>query len=266
MASHWAGPLFAELLAAFRSGRRGRGAIAGQPAAARLLRFESSDEYPNPLPAKAAAGPSGSRSGQCRLPNAPGPPSLDDQARSVMAGSRHPRHGSRLPERHGSAAVGTGSRSGRARSQARARPGSSKQQRKAKGEAMQRSRPRRIDAGASAAPKASRPATAKKVGRHPGGVRSVRSGQEPSRTPAKRPGASAVRARAAPAGVLGPRRLPGRPRRDRAQLRLHRGRRPDPRPRRGDHVPRPRHARRRPGAARLHLPAGERRTGSTGSS
>ena len=60
-----------------------------------------------------------------------------------------------------------------------------------------------------------------------------------------------------------PGRLPRRPGRDRPQLRLHRGRRPDPRPRLRDHVPRTRHARRRPGPARLHLPAGERRTGST---
>jgi 4-hydroxy-tetrahydrodipicolinate synthase len=50
-------------------------------------RFESSDEYPNPVPAKAACRAMGLAVGQCRLPNAPAPQSLDDQARSVVAGA-----------------------------------------------------------------------------------------------------------------------------------------------------------------------------------
>jgi len=50
-------------------------------------RFESSDEYPNPVPAKAACRALGLAVGQCRLPNAPAPRSLDDQARSVVAGA-----------------------------------------------------------------------------------------------------------------------------------------------------------------------------------
>ena len=66
------------------------------------------------------------------------------------------------------------------------------------------------------------------------------------------------KARRSRRGRAGPRRLPRRPGRDRPQLRLHRGGRPDPRPRLRDHVPRPRHARRRPGPARLLVPAGER--------
>ncbi len=49
-------------------------------------RFESSEEYPNPVPAKAACRALGLAVGQCRLPNAPAPESLDDQARSVVAG------------------------------------------------------------------------------------------------------------------------------------------------------------------------------------
>ena len=51
----------------------------------------------------------------------------------------------------------------------------------------------------------------------------------------------------------------GRPRRDRTQLLLPRGRRPHPRRRLRDHVPRGRHARHRPRPPRLHLPARERR-------
>ena len=52
----------------------------------------------------------------------------------------------------------------------------------------------------------------------------------------------------------GPGRLPGRARRDRPELRLHRGRRADPHPRLRDHVPRSGHAGHRPGPARVHLP------------
>ena len=53
--------------------------------------------------------------------------------------------------------------------------------------------------------------------------------------------------------------LPRRARRDRAQLRVHRARRPHHAPRLRADVPRRRHARHRPRAARLHLPARERR-------
>ena len=85
VASHWAGPVFADLLGAY-----GRGDVAGAAAINRSLlesyRFESSDEYPNPVPAKAACRALGLDVGQCRLPNAPAPHSLDDQARSVIAG------------------------------------------------------------------------------------------------------------------------------------------------------------------------------------
>jgi 4-hydroxy-tetrahydrodipicolinate synthase len=48
-------------------------------------RFESTDEYPNPVPAKAACRALGLPVGQCRLPNAPAPDSLDDQARALLA-------------------------------------------------------------------------------------------------------------------------------------------------------------------------------------
>jgi len=85
VASHWAGAVFADLLGAY-----GRGDVAGAAAINRSLlesyRFESSDEYPNPVPAKAACRALGLDVGQCRLPNAPAPHSLDDQARSVIAG------------------------------------------------------------------------------------------------------------------------------------------------------------------------------------
>jgi 4-hydroxy-tetrahydrodipicolinate synthase len=85
VASHWAGPVFAQMLAAHRAGDV---ALATELNAGLLesYRFESSEEYPNPVPAKAACRALGLAVGQCRLPNAPAPQSLDDQARSVIAG------------------------------------------------------------------------------------------------------------------------------------------------------------------------------------
>ncbi len=83
VASHWAGAHFGAMLAAQR-----RGDVAEAAARNRALldsyRFESSDEYPNPVPAKAACRALGLPAGQCRLPNAPAPASLDAEARRVI--------------------------------------------------------------------------------------------------------------------------------------------------------------------------------------
>jgi 4-hydroxy-tetrahydrodipicolinate synthase len=84
VASHWAAPLFGEVLSAYRSGDVDRAAGANRDLL-ESYRFESSDEYPNPVPVKAACRALGLAVGQCRLPNAPAPQSLDDQARSVVA-------------------------------------------------------------------------------------------------------------------------------------------------------------------------------------
>ncbi len=86
VASHWAAPLFGEVLSAHRSGDVERAASANRDLL-ESYRFESSDEYPNPVPVKAACRALGLAVGQCRLPNAPAPQSLDDQARSVVAGA-----------------------------------------------------------------------------------------------------------------------------------------------------------------------------------
>lgn len=85
VASHWAGAVFGEMLAAHRGGDVARAAELNR-SLLESYRFESSDEYPNPVPAKAACRALGFAVGQCRLPNAPAPQSLDDQARSVIAG------------------------------------------------------------------------------------------------------------------------------------------------------------------------------------
>src|SRR5664279_1289251 len=86
VASHWAGGLFAELVDSHRSGDVGRATTVNQQLA-ESYRFESTDEYPNPVPAKAACRALGLPAGQCRLPNAPAPKALDDQARALGAGA-----------------------------------------------------------------------------------------------------------------------------------------------------------------------------------
>jgi 4-hydroxy-tetrahydrodipicolinate synthase len=56
---------------------------------ARLLpswAFQSGDEAPNPIPAKAMLRVLGRPGGQCRLPLGPAPKGLDEQARQVLAG------------------------------------------------------------------------------------------------------------------------------------------------------------------------------------
>ena len=84
VASHWAGGLFGELVDSYRSGDVARAIIVNQQLA-ESYRFESTEEYPNPVPAKAACRSLGLPAGQCRLPNAPAPEALDDQARAVIA-------------------------------------------------------------------------------------------------------------------------------------------------------------------------------------
>jgi len=89
VASHWAGPVFGAMLDAHRSGDVATAAELNR-SLLESYRFESSEEYPNPVPAKAACRALGIAVGQCRLPNARAPRSLDDQARSVIDGVAAP--------------------------------------------------------------------------------------------------------------------------------------------------------------------------------
>ncbi len=84
VASHWAAGQFSEMLASYRAGEVERAAAINH-SLAESYSFESSDEFPNPVPAKAACRALGLPAGQCRLPHAPAPEALDDQARSVLA-------------------------------------------------------------------------------------------------------------------------------------------------------------------------------------
>ncbi|MCC5952600.1 MAG: 4-hydroxy-tetrahydrodipicolinate synthase [Acidimicrobiia bacterium] len=86
--THWAGEQMQELFAAW-----GRGDVAGAAAANRGLldsyAFESSDDAPNPVPAKAMLRAMGLPAGQCRPPHGPAPAELEAQARQVLAGLPH---------------------------------------------------------------------------------------------------------------------------------------------------------------------------------
>jgi 4-hydroxy-tetrahydrodipicolinate synthase len=85
VAAHWAGLEMAELISA-----QAKGDLAGaQGTNARLIEsfeFESSEAFPNPLPAKAACRALGLPAGQCRDPLGPAPKELDDLARRVLEG------------------------------------------------------------------------------------------------------------------------------------------------------------------------------------
>jgi 4-hydroxy-tetrahydrodipicolinate synthase len=82
--SHWAGEEVAEMMAAFAKGD----VEHARQVNARLVpshRFQSTDEAPNPLPAKAMLRTLGLPAGQCRLPLGPAPEGLENAAREVIS-------------------------------------------------------------------------------------------------------------------------------------------------------------------------------------
>lgn len=82
--AHWAGPEVAEMIAAFVKGD----VDTARELNARLVpshRFQSTDEAPNPIPAKAMLRTLGQPAGQCRLPLGPAPEGLEDRARAVLS-------------------------------------------------------------------------------------------------------------------------------------------------------------------------------------
>jgi len=84
VASHWAGVEMGHMVSAFAKGD----VDTARSLNARLMEsydFESSDNHPNPVPAKAACRALGLPAGQCRLPLGAAAPELDGQARLVMS-------------------------------------------------------------------------------------------------------------------------------------------------------------------------------------
>ena len=84
VATHWCGVDVAEMLDCWRKGDTD----GARRINARLLEswaFETGDEAPNPVPAKAMLRHLGLRVGECRLPMGPAPAGLAERARQVMA-------------------------------------------------------------------------------------------------------------------------------------------------------------------------------------
>lgn len=83
VASHWGGPVFAEMMRCF-----GEGDVKGARAAnTRLLEshtFQTGELAPNPVPLKAILRSLGLPAGECRPPMGPTPPGLEDQARALL--------------------------------------------------------------------------------------------------------------------------------------------------------------------------------------
>ena len=84
VAAHWVGPQLRQVLDAFVAGDLAT-AIAGNAELLDSFDFESSEEFPNPLPAKAMLRALGLRVGQCRLPMGASTPELDAQAQKILA-------------------------------------------------------------------------------------------------------------------------------------------------------------------------------------
>lgn len=81
--SHWAGELVGEMVAAFHKGDVDHARTLNE----RLVpshRFQSTDEAPNPVPAKAVMRVMGHPVGECRPPMGPAPDGLEDQARHLV--------------------------------------------------------------------------------------------------------------------------------------------------------------------------------------
>ncbi len=84
VAAHWVGPQLRRVVDAFAAGDLDT-AITGNAELLDSFDFESTDEFPNPLPAKAMLRALGLRVGQCRLPMGASTPELDAQAQKILA-------------------------------------------------------------------------------------------------------------------------------------------------------------------------------------
>jgi 4-hydroxy-tetrahydrodipicolinate synthase len=84
VAAHWVGPQLSEIVASFAKGDTS-GAQALNARYLEQIAFQSSEEYPNPMPAKAICRALGLPAGQCRLPVGQAPAELDELAARLVA-------------------------------------------------------------------------------------------------------------------------------------------------------------------------------------
>jgi 4-hydroxy-tetrahydrodipicolinate synthase len=84
VATHWVGQEIAEMVKAFLTGDI---ETARQLNAALIdtVAFQTSDEAPNPIPAKAMLRAMGIDAGECRLPHGPPPQWLEERAEAILA-------------------------------------------------------------------------------------------------------------------------------------------------------------------------------------
>lgn len=83
VASHWVGTAIGAMITAFGAGEVTR-ATSANAALLDAVAFQSSEEHPNPLPAKAMCRALGLPAGQCRLPLGPADPELDEAAAAMV--------------------------------------------------------------------------------------------------------------------------------------------------------------------------------------
>ena len=83
VASHWIGRELHAVVSAFLKGDVA-GACEGNRRLIESFDFESTEDYPNPMPAKAACRVQGLAVGHCRAPHGTAPPELDGEARRVL--------------------------------------------------------------------------------------------------------------------------------------------------------------------------------------
>lgn len=84
VASHWAGEEFSQMISSFKAGEVHRATEINASLIESYV-FETSETFPNPLPAKAACRVLGLPAGQCRLPLGSAPTQLDNAAHQVLA-------------------------------------------------------------------------------------------------------------------------------------------------------------------------------------
>jgi 4-hydroxy-tetrahydrodipicolinate synthase len=81
--SHWAGGEVGEMIAAFQKGDVEHARYVNSKLIPSHL-FQSTDDAPNPIPAKAMLRTLGLPGGECRPPMGPGPEGIEDRARRVF--------------------------------------------------------------------------------------------------------------------------------------------------------------------------------------
>lgn len=84
VAAHWAAPEFVGIVGGVENGDWEQARVLNERIA-QSCAFESTDAYPNPMPAKAAMRAMGFAVGECRLPLGPATPALDTAAGDIVA-------------------------------------------------------------------------------------------------------------------------------------------------------------------------------------